>query len=210
MSAAAARESLIRPIVIESPNLTIRTMTADDASERMASWFAQEDVREGLNLPAQQRTKADIAAYIASFDQRSNLLLGIFDKASGLPVGLFNVQIDWRIGRYLVNTIVGESAYRSKGLMLEVTLPFREFFFEELGLKVMTATALATNTAIIGYLEKTGWTRNQTLKAHTKSLTNGAMIDLHLYSITREAWQAWKAAHPDIVEAMAKGPLRAS
>jgi len=124
-----------------------------------------------------------------------------------LLVGLFSVQIDWRIGRYLVNTIVGEAPYRSKGLMLEVTLPFREFFFETLGLNVMTATALATNAPIIGYLEKTGWTLNQTLKAHTRSNADGSMIDLHLYSITRDAWRAWKSANPSIVEAMAKGLL---
>jgi RimJ/RimL family protein N-acetyltransferase len=208
MSAAAALSPLAGPIVIESPNLTIRTMTTNDASDRFASWFAQADIREALNLPEQQRTKADIAAYIRTFDQRSNLLLGIFDKTNDLLVGLFNVQIDWRIGRYLVNTIVGEPAYRSKGLMLEVTLPFREYFFETLGLKVMTATALATNVPIIGYLEKTGWTLNQTLKAHARSNADGRMIDLRLYSITREAWRAWKAANRDNVQAMAKGLLR--
>ena len=209
-AATAALSRLTGPIVIASPNLIVRTMTPDDASDRFASWFAQADIREGLNLPAQSRTKADIAAYIRGFDQRSNLLLGIFDKANDLSVGFFNIQIDWRIGRYLVNTVIGEPAYRTKGLMLEVTLPFREYFFGALGLKVMTATALASNAAIIGYLEKTGWTRNQTLKAHTKSHADGTMIDLHLYSITREAWAAWKAANPDTVQAMAKGLLRPS
>ncbi len=208
MSAAAALSPLAGPIVIESPNVTIRTMTTNDASDRFASWFAQADIREALNLPEQQRTKADIAAYIRTFDQRFNLLLGIFDKANDLLVGLFNVQIDWRIGRYLVNTIVGEPAYRSKGLMLEVTLPFREYFFETLGLKVMTATTLATNAPIIGYLEKTGWTLKQTLKAHARSNADGSMIDLRLYSITRDAWREWKAANPDAVQAMAKGLLR--
>ena len=205
MTLARTVEPLGEAVVIETPNLTIRTLTTDDASDRFASWFAQADIRQSLNLPEQNKTKADMAAYVASFDQRSHLLLGIFDKANDLLVGLLTVQIDWRIGRYLVNTVVGEPAYRSKGVMLEVTPPFREYFFETLGLNVMTATALATNAPIIAYLEKTGWTRNQTLKEHTRSHADGAMIDLHLYSITRESWRAWKAANPQALKAMANG-----
>ena len=208
MTLARAVEPLAEPVVIDTPNLLVRTLRPDDASERFASWFSQDDIRAGLNLPQQPKTRADIVAYINTFDQRSNLLLGIFAKADDLLVGLLSVQIDWRIGRYLANTLVGEAAYRSKGVMLEITLPFREYFFETLGLKVMTATVLATNKPIIGYLEKTGWTLNQTLKAHTKSNSDGTMIDLCLYSITREAWAAWKAANGGIVKAMANGTLR--
>lgn len=208
MTAARALGPLAEPITIDTPNLRVRTLTIADASDRFATWFSQGEVRSALNLPAQDKTKADIVAYIKTFDQRSNLLLGFFDRANDLLVGLFTIQIDWQIERYLVNTVVGEAAYRSKGVMLEMTLPFREHFFETLGLKVMTATALATNKAIIAYLVKTGWTLNQTLKGHMKSHADGTMIDLHLYSITREAWRAWKAANPQAVKAMAEGHLR--
>lgn len=208
MTPARAIGASPTPIIIDTPNLTMRTLTPDDASDRFAAWFSQTDVRNALNLPEQNKTKADIVTYIKGFDQRSNLLLGFFDKANDLLVGFITVQIDWRIGRYLANTVVGEASYRSKGMMLEITLPFREYFFETLGLNVMTATALATNKPIIAYFAKTGWTLNQTLQAHTKSHADGTMIDLHLYSITREAWRAWKAANPEAVEAMADGPLR--
>jgi len=208
MTPARALEPSAKPIVIDTPNLTMRTLTPDDASDRFAAWFSQDDVRNGLNLPEKNKTKADIVTYIKGFDQRSNLLLGFFDKANDLLVGFISVQIDWRTGRYLANTVVGEPAYRSKGMMLEITLPFREYFFETLGLNVMTATALATNKPIIAYFTKTGWTLNQTLKGHTKSHADGTMIDLQLYSITREAWRAWKVANPEAVKAMADGPLR--
>ncbi len=179
----------------------------DDATDRWASWFEQPDVREGLNLGPQKRTKADIVAYIRTFDQVSNILLGIFDRTNDLLVGIVTVQVDWRIGRYLANTVVGEAEYRHRGVMLEISQPYRDYFFDTLGLKVMTATALATNKAIIAYLDKTGWTLNQTLKNHVRSAKDGAATDLHLYSITREAWIAWKAANPEQLEAMRNGRL---
>jgi RimJ/RimL family protein N-acetyltransferase len=208
MNLARAAQAPAKPVYIETPNLYLRTLTVDDASDRWAAWFSQAEVLKGLNLPAQNKTKADIVAYIGKFDQHSNMLLGMFDKASDLLVGLLTVQIDWKLGRYLANTVVGEEAYRSKGVMLEISLPFREHFFETLELKVMTATALATNEPIIAYLEKTGWTLNQTLKAHVKSHADGTMIDLRLYSITREAWRAWKAANPELVKAMSEWTMR--
>jgi RimJ/RimL family protein N-acetyltransferase len=144
-------------------------------------------------------------AYIRTFDQDTNLLLGIFDRTKNVLTGIVTVEIDWRLGRYLANTIVGEADYRHRGVMLEISAPFREYFFETLSLKVMTAAALATNTAIIGYLEKTGWTLNQTIKNHARSAADGSPVDLRLYSITREAWNAWKKANPDLLQAMIAG-----
>ena len=191
-----------KAIFIDTPNLYMRTLTEGDASDRWAAWFEQPDVRQGLNLGAERKTRADIVAYINKFDQRSNILLGIFDRTNDLLIALITAQIDWKLGRYLANTVVGEADYRHRGVMLEVSPPFRAYFFETLGLKVMTATVLSTNKAIIGYLEKTGWTLNHTLKNHVKSHADGTMVDLCLYSITREAWNAWMAANPETLKTM--------
>ena len=208
MSRVQIAADALNEVYFSTPNLYVRTLTIDDATDRWATWFEQEDVRQGLNIIAGPRTKAEVADYIRKFDQTSNLLLGIFDRTNNLLVGIFTVQIDWGIGRYLANTVVGEADYRHRGVMLEVTPPYRDYFFDTLGLKIMTATALATNKPIIGYLEKTGWKLNQTLKNHARSSATGAPIDLHLFSLTREAWHAWKIANPEALLAMRNGLMR--
>lgn len=202
MNLAQAPQAAAKPIYLETPHLYMRTLTAGDASERFGAWFEQDEVSRGLNLAARKKTKAEIAAYIAGFDQVSKILLGIFDKTNDLLVSIITVHVDWMIGRFLANTVVGEAEYRHRGVMLEVSRPFRDYFFETLDLKVMTATALASNRQIIGYLEKTGWTRNQTLKNQVRSQADGAPADLCLYSLTREAWNVWKAANPGEYQAM--------
>lgn len=208
MSRAQPAPQTPRNIAFETPNLYVRTLEVDDASDRWASWFQQPAVREGLNLASPPKTKSELAAYIEKFDQSSKILVGIFDRTNNLLIGLLTAHIDWSIGRYLANTVVGEADYRHRGVMLELTRPFRDYFFDTLGLKVMTATALATNAPIINYLKKTGWTLNQTLKNHAISAVDGKPIDLHLFSITRDAWHAWKAANPDLLDAMRKGTMR--
>ncbi len=205
MSRAEPSPKASKAVYFDTPNLYVRTLTVDDATDRWTSWFEQAEVRESLNLGPQSRTKADMIAYIRTFDQDTNILLGIFDRTNDLLTAIVTAEIDWGLGRYLANTIVGEADYRHRGVMLEISVPFRTYFFETLNLKVMTAAALATNKAIIGYLEKTGWTRNQTIKNRARSAVDGSPVDLHLYSITREAWNAWKEANPDLVAAMIAG-----
>lgn len=196
-------------IRIDTPHLYLRTLTVDDASPQWLAWFDQKDIREGLNMAAPPESPEEAAAYIRKYDQRSNILLGIFNRTNDLLLGLLAAQIDWRTGHWLANTFVGEADYRNRGVMLEVAGPHRDYFFDTLQLKVMTATALATNKPIVNYLRKTGWTLNQTLKNHTRSNADGTMVDLHIFSITREAWHAWKAANPELLAAMQQGAMRA-
>jgi len=202
MTLARAAQPDLEPIFIETPHLYVRTLDRRDASERFAAWFEEKEVCEGLNLKPQRKTKADIEAYIAKFDQKSRILLGIFDRSNDLLIGLLTVQIDWALKRYLANTAVGEAAYRRRGVMLEVSRPFRAYFFDTLGLEVMTATVLATNKPIIGYLNKTGWTLNRVLKDQVRSNIDGSAVDLCLYSITREAWHNWMKENPETLKAM--------
>ncbi|MEQ1866795.1 MAG: GNAT family protein [Micropepsaceae bacterium] len=202
MNIARAPATNEKPVFIETPHLYMRTLTEDDASDRWAAWLDQDEVRAGVNLGPQRKTKADIVAYVRKFDQQSRLLLGIFDKSNDFFIGILTAQINWQLGSFLANTVVGEAAYRNRGVMLEITPPFRTFFFETLGLKAVAASVLATNKAVIGYIEKTGWTLNQTLKGHAKSHIDGSPIDLLLYSITRDDWNAWMAAHPQELYAM--------
>ncbi len=180
---------------IDCGRYLIRTIKADDASDRWASWMSDPEAVEMLNAAGRAMQKSDIASYIKQFDQRSHLLLGIFAKETGLHLGIFRIDIDHRTGRFLVFLLIGEPEFRNQGITNEITVPFRDYFFETLGLDTMLATALARNHAIIHYLRKTGWTLDQTLPRNVKSQSDGSMLDMCFFSLTRDAWRAWKQAN---------------
>jgi RimJ/RimL family protein N-acetyltransferase len=180
---------------IDCGKYLIRTIKADDASDRWASWMSDPEVMTMLNAAARTLKKSEIDSYIKEFDQRSHLLLGIFEKASGLHLGIFRIDVDHRSGRFLVFMVIGEAEFRHKGITNAITVPFRDYFFETLGLNTMMATALAHNHAIIHYLLKSGWTLDQKLERHVKSRSDGTMLDMCFFSITRDAWRAWKKAN---------------
>lgn len=195
MQHAYAPPAPVKQFRVDTPNFYIRLLTPDDATDRWAVWFEAPEVREAINLPEAKRTKADMAAYIQSFDQRMRIICGVFDKANDLLVCMASCYVDWARSDYLINVIIGEAGYRNRGVMTELTPPFRDYFFDALDLQASSATALATNKVVRQFLLNTGWTEVYVEKSAVRRHSDGAFIDLHHYKLTREAWRAWKAAN---------------
>jgi RimJ/RimL family protein N-acetyltransferase len=183
-----------RKVWLDCGQYILRTVTTDDATDRWAHWMEDPEATHMLNAPPRAMTRDELVAYIKGFDQRTRILIGIFEKASGLLLGFLRNDVNFETGQFLVSMIIGEPEYRNSGVTNAVTVPFRDYFFGTLGMKVMLATALAHNRPIIHYLYSTGWTLDRTIERHIKSNSDDRMLDLCFFSQTREAWQAWKKA----------------
>lgn len=72
----------------------VRTATVDDASDRWGRWMADNEVSRMLNASAKSLSKSEVTSYIDSFDQKTHLLLGIFQKEPGQILGFLRVDID--------------------------------------------------------------------------------------------------------------------
>ncbi|HUI94351.1 MAG TPA: hypothetical protein VLX44_01235 [Xanthobacteraceae bacterium] len=94
----------------------MRTVTAADASDRWGQWMADPEAIHMLNAPAKTLSKSEVAGYIKTFDQRSHMLIGIFETATDKLLGSLRVDIDPKLGRYLVSMLIGEPDYRNKGV----------------------------------------------------------------------------------------------
>ncbi len=177
-------------IRLDCGNYLVRTVTVEDASERWGSWMADPDASHMLNAPPRQMKKSDIASYIETFDQRSRVLLGIFEKESWKHLGIIRCDIDYERSRCLVNLLIGEPEYRNKGVTREITAATEHNTFVTLGLKTMVAMALSHNQPIINYLLTRGWILEQTVPRHVKSHADGTMLDVCFFTLSREAWLA--------------------
>jgi RimJ/RimL family protein N-acetyltransferase len=179
-----------KTVLFEAGGYAVRALSPDDASESWARWLMDPQAAAMLNAAPRAMTKAEIAAYIATFDQRENLLLGVFDKKSGQHFGIVTIAADYAKGRGLVNLLIGEAAYRNKGVLNLLEPYFAEWFFVGLGLQTMLATALGRNQIAIGALLKHGWQVDRVLPQHTVSREDGTKLDLYLMSFSRDAWRA--------------------
>ena len=195
MRTKATSKASKKLIKLETINYLVRNATASDASERWGRWMADAEASYMLNAPAKALTESEVASYIKMFDQKTHLLLVILEKASRRLLGFFRIDIDERLGRFLVSMMVGEPDYRHKGIMNELTVPFRDYFFETLGLKTMLGMVLSHNEPVIRYLFKTGLNLDKKIERHVKSRTDDTMLDLCYFSQTADFWRAWKRAN---------------
>jgi RimJ/RimL family protein N-acetyltransferase len=170
----------------------LRTLRSEDASDRWASWMADPKNLRLVNSAPRVMTRNDIVTYIEQFDQRSHLLIGIFEKQSGMHIGFFRVDIDHALNRCLGFMMIGEQKYRHWSVSQELRVPFQDFIFETLGLNTMLGTALASNRPMIRYLLKSGWALDKTAERHVKSRSDDTTLDLCFLSLSRDAWRAWK------------------
>jgi RimJ/RimL family protein N-acetyltransferase len=182
-----------KKVKIDSRKYFIRTLTTDDASDRLAAWFSDPNVNYMLNAPAKIWSKDDVVNYVKGFNQTSKLLLGIFEKGSNVPVGIFTILINQNTNQGLINILIGETDYRNKGIrssrvLIDIGVPFYDYLFQSLGLTEVLASALARNKILINMLFNHGWKLDQTLKGHQKSNSDGSMLDVCLFSLTRNSW----------------------
>lgn len=181
-----------RNVNIDCGLYVLRSITPDDATERWAHWMEDAEASEMLNAPRKAMSREELVNYIKGFDQRTKILIGIFEKSTGLLLGFLRNDVNFETRQFLVAMIIGEPEYRHSGVTMAVTVPFRDYFFGTLGMEAMLATALAHNKPIIHYLYATGWTLDHTQPNAVKSHKGDAMFDLCYFSQTADGWRAWK------------------
>lgn len=173
----------------------LRTLTAEDATDQWATWFSDPYVTYMINSPAKEWTKDAVVKYINQFDQESKILLGVFDVEQQLLIGFVTAKINRATRQALITTLIGEAGYRHKGVLSAVRIPFYDYLFDTLRIKMLLASVLPRNATHIESMLRHGWILDQTLKNNVRSNADGAMLDLCLFSLTRDAYRAWKKAN---------------
>ena len=108
-----------------------RTVRREDASERWAQWLNDPWVVEALNLAPRVLNKDDIAGYIKQSDQRTHLMLGIFERGTRVHVGIIRIDLDYAAREALVNAIIGEPEHRNRGATTDAFVSTLDFLFDK-------------------------------------------------------------------------------
>jgi len=169
-----------------------RTIKREDASERWASWLSDSWTIHVLNTAPGKVQKSDIADYIKQFDQRSRLLLGIFERGTRVHVGFIRLDIDYAASEALVNAVIGEPEHRNSGATTDVFVPTLDFLFDTAGVERVRASVLERNQVTLRYLLRLGWQMDQAPAAGIKSKLDGTLLGMCSVSWTREAYRAFR------------------
>jgi len=136
--------------------------------------------------------KSDIVDYIMQFDPRSRILLGIFERGTRTHIGIIRLDLDYEASECVVSVHIGEPKFRNRGVQANVFMSTLDYLFETIGIKKLKASVLERNEVSMRYLPKAGWTLEQTPRQQVRSTSDGTMLDVHSFSLTPDAWRAWK------------------
>ena len=170
----------------------LRTIKREDASDRWASWFSDSWTMHVLNTPPKKLQKSDIADYIKQFDQRSHLLLGIFEMGTRSHVGFIRLDIDEAASEALVNAVIGEPEHRNRGATTDVFVPVLDFLFDTVGIERVKASILLRNQLTLRYLLKLGWQQDETPEVPIKSQADGTPLDRCAVRWTSDGYRAFR------------------
>ncbi len=184
-----------KDILIQCGPYFVRTIRLKDASERWATRLSDPDAAHMLNSPITKLTKEDVAKYIKSFDQRSHLLLGIFERSSRLHIGITRLDVDYGAGVALLNILIGDKEYRHKGVASTITIPCIDYFFRNPNLNAIKANVLARNTIVLQYMLAIGWKFDDGPVRQVRSTTDSSMLEVRTLTLLREAWQSWRGGN---------------
>jgi RimJ/RimL family protein N-acetyltransferase len=169
----------------------LRTAQREDASDRWANWLSDPWTVHVLNTAPRAFTKSDVANYIKQFDQRSRLLLGIFEVGTRLHVGFVRVDLD-DADDALVNAVMGEAAHRNRGANTDVFVALLDFLFETVGVKRVRASVLERNQGTLEYLLKLGWRKDDTPGTPVRSVTDGSALQTCTLTWTRAGYREYR------------------
>lgn len=170
----------------------VRTIRREDASDRWAGWLSDGWTVHVLNTAPRKLQKTDIADYIRQFDQRSSLLLGIFERGTRLHVGFIRLDIDYAAREALVNAVIGEPDHRNRGATTDVFVPLLDFLFDKDGVDKVKASILRRNQVTLRYLLRLGWQIDPGQETQIRSKTDGALLDATSVSWTRDGYRAFR------------------
>ena len=145
---------------IDTGRLFLRTLTADDASEKYTGWLNDPEVNQYLETRHFKQTLQSCTNFINSCNEDpASHLFGIFEKATGDHIGNAKIGfINPVYQRGQISIFIGEKHYWGRGLSSEVVKALTDFSFRQLGLHRLEAGCYESNLASLRVFLKSGYT----------------------------------------------------
>ncbi len=179
-----------RPIEIETERFRLRSLKPVDASQRWLSWVSDPEVVHPANAPVRHMSRQQLADHIAGHDNYTRYLIGIFDKASGIQIGFYFIDVDRPHDTATFNVIIGEKSFWGKRVVNETRAALIDHFFDKLGMAKICGGPLSRNFPMIFNDKAQGWVYEGTLRGHFRSVVDGSRLDQLRFRFLPHEWRA--------------------
>jgi len=144
---------------VESENYYLRSLVPNiDNLSNYISWMIDVSQNKFIDGVRQNFTIEELKSYITEKNNSSNsILFGIFDKSNGNHVGNVKLEPILENSYAWIGILIGESAYRGKGVGFEVITSIMRFSKEALHLSQLFLGVNKSNTPALRLYMKLGF-----------------------------------------------------
>ncbi len=180
-----------KPLVFETANFRLRSLTADDATETYIGWWNDAEIQEGLGTAPRNWGRQQAVQHINRFNNRARFHLGIFPKGEDIPIGFLAIFLEhYDLAR--TNIVIGNKDYWGRGVPLEVRGRALEVLFEHFKVAKVYGRLHARNYASIFNYKAQGFTCEAILRQHEVG-PDGERRDMLMFGLLREEWRETQA-----------------
>lgn len=171
--------------VLTTNRLLIEPFQEKYLTERYVSWLNDPEVVRFSENRHRTFTLESCRAYLASFENSPHYFWAIIAKDERLGhVGNINAYVDPPNLVADIGILIGERAVWGGGIGTEAWIAVCRYLLDEVGMRKVTAGAMATNTGMLHIMKKAGMVEDGVRKRHF--LADGREVDLIYAALYRE------------------------
>ena len=161
---------------IISERFVLRHLSETDANENYLKWFNDKDVKNFIVSASNTHDINHLKEYIRQRQNRNDILfLGIFEKESYFHIGNIKYEpISFENNYAVMGILIGEKAFRNKGVAKEVLLISSEWLKKHYNIKKILLGVEKNNLSAIKSYKDLGFKIKDTpfmKKLHSEILT---------------------------------------
>lgn len=181
-------------LALHTERFTLRSMTREDVDEPFIGWLADPEVMLGLNMPRRRLSRAQAVAWVLAADHQRRFVLGVQPRAGGALLGCYTVDVDPEHGWAETAVVIGDKAWWGRHTVIETRGRLLAFLFDEMGLHKVIGRPHGRNLASIFNYQALGFRCEGVLREQVKPLAGEGRLDLLVFGLLRQEWQARRAA----------------
>lgn len=161
----------------------LRRLAESDITERYVQWLNDPETNRYMEFRFTVWTKEGLIKYMSERQASTEYFFAICLRSNNMHIGNIKLgSISWDHLRSDIGLMIGDKAYRGRGLGIEAIRLVADFAFTKIKLQKLTAGAYVDNIACIKAFEKCGFIKEGRLKDHACS--DGKRVDVIVLGCT--------------------------
>lgn len=158
------RREMTARVEINTERFLLRELTIGDVSSRYLGWLSDYEAKKWISAAVATKKLSDLRQYVLERIGRDDILfLGIFEKTNGLHIGNIKYEpVNSDLGYAIMGMLIGDHAYRSKGVAAEVLSASAGWLKEHRNIRQIVLGVSKDNPAAVKAYEKVGFVAKDT------------------------------------------------